>query len=94
MFVCVLNCFANLECGHSLATECTALATFVANTKFSPLRYDRSCVRYCVVAKEIKPKRELVAKLEKDYYLGKRELERIEKELKELSDLLAELGAK
>jgi hypothetical protein len=35
-----------------------------------------------------------VAKLEKDYYLGKRELERIEKELKELSDLLAELGAK
>lgn len=38
--------------------------------------------------------RELVAKLEKNYYLGKRELDQITKECKSLEDLLAELGKK
>jgi dynein heavy chain len=49
---------------------------------------------YCAVAAEIKPKRELVAKLEKNYALGKRELDKIKKELDALEKLLKELGVK
>lgn len=49
---------------------------------------------YCAVAAEIKPKRELVARLEKDYAMGKRELDKVKKELGELEELLAALGKK
>ncbi|EDO35852.1 predicted protein [Nematostella vectensis] len=47
---------------------------------------------YCSVAREIKPKREKVARLERNFHLSKRELEKIEKELKALEEELERLG--
>uniref|UniRef100_UPI00397EFAE4 hypothetical protein n=1 Tax=Salmonella sp. s51228 TaxID=3159652 RepID=UPI00397EFAE4 len=40
---------------------------------------------YCDVAKKIKPKRDRVAKLEHEYQTSKRELDKIDKELAQLS---------
>ncbi len=49
---------------------------------------------YCTVAREIKPKREKVAKLERNYQMSKRELEKIQKELVSIEAELAELNQK
>ena len=43
-------------------------------------KFVNAVMGYCAVAKEIKPKRENVARLEKNFYLAKRDLERIQKE--------------
>jgi len=66
----------------------------ISKAGYGLLVFVNAVMGYCSVAREIKPKRELVARLEKTYYMGKRELDRIEGELKELSALLTELGAK
>ncbi|XP_065190514.1 dynein axonemal heavy chain 10-like [Sycon ciliatum] len=49
---------------------------------------------YCQVAREIKPKREKVARLERNFNMSKRELERIQKELSAIEAELAELNSK
>ncbi|XP_033627732.1 dynein heavy chain 10, axonemal-like [Asterias rubens] len=49
---------------------------------------------YCSVAREIKPKREKVARLERTFYQSKRELDRINNEVKSLEDELSGLGSK
>ncbi|CAJ1068269.1 LOW QUALITY PROTEIN: dynein heavy chain 10%2C axonemal [Xyrichtys novacula] len=54
------------------------------------LKFVEAIVGYCDVAREIKPKRERVARLEKNFFQSKRELEGIQREL---SDLQQELGA-
>nr|WAW84832.1 axonemal dynein heavy chain 10 [Halisarca dujardinii] len=47
---------------------------------------------YCAVAREVKPKREKVAQLEKNFQMSKRELERIQKELVSIEEKLSVLG--
>ena len=46
---------------------------------------------YCAVAREIKPKREKVALLEKNFQMSKRELEKIQKELSAIEEQLGQL---
>ncbi|XP_030074215.1 dynein axonemal heavy chain 10 [Microcaecilia unicolor] len=58
------------------------------------LKFVEAVMGYCDVAKEIKPKREKVAKLERNYYLSKRELEKIQEELLAIQRELAALGEK
>lgn len=55
-------------------------------------KFVNAVMGYCAVAKEIKPKRERVAQLEKDFYLAKRELERIQKECAALEAELKQLA--
>ncbi|KAJ3602266.1 hypothetical protein NHX12_030025 [Muraenolepis orangiensis] len=54
------------------------------------LKFAEAVMGYCDVSKEIKPKRDKVARLEKNFFQSKREFERIQKEL---SDIQTELGA-
>ena len=54
--------------------------------------YVTAILGYCAVAREIKPKREKVAKLEKNFQISKRELDRITTECTSLSAELEDLG--
>ncbi|XP_071826175.1 dynein axonemal heavy chain 10-like isoform X2 [Apostichopus japonicus] len=58
------------------------------------LKFVVAVMGYCSVAREIKPKREKVARLEKTFFQAKRDLDRINAEVKSLEDELAELGRK
>ncbi|XP_047141246.1 dynein axonemal heavy chain 10 isoform X1 [Hydra vulgaris] len=58
------------------------------------LKFVNAVMGYCSVAREIKPKREKVAKLERNFYMSKRELEKIEKDVLEIEAELKELGMK
>ncbi|TUV82046.1 Dynein heavy chain 10, axonemal [Bagarius yarrelli] len=58
------------------------------------LKFVEAVMGYCDVAREIKPKREKVAKLEKNYYQSMRELERIQSELADIQRELGALGQK
>ena len=58
------------------------------------LSFVNAILGYCAVAREIKPKREKVAKLEKNYQISKRELDRITAECSSLSAELEELSRK
>ncbi|KAG8456021.1 hypothetical protein GDO86_001999 [Hymenochirus boettgeri] len=58
------------------------------------LKFVEAVMGYCDVAKEIKPKREKVAKLERNYYMSKRELEKIQAELSTIQNELKALGEK
>ncbi|XP_078713472.1 dynein axonemal heavy chain 10 [Lampetra fluviatilis] len=58
------------------------------------LKFVDAVMGYCEVAREIKPKRDKVARLERDFYQSKRELERIQAELATLQAELAALGSK
>ncbi|ELU10552.1 hypothetical protein CAPTEDRAFT_221643 [Capitella teleta] len=49
---------------------------------------------YCDVAKEVKPKREKVAKLERSYHIAKRDLDKITNEVNQLENQLQQLGEK
>ena len=49
---------------------------------------------YCDVAKKIKPKRERVAKLEHEYQVSKRDLDKINKAVEQITKMLAELSKK
>ena len=66
----------------------------VSAAGFGLLKFVTAVMGYCAVAAEIKPKRDLVARLEKGYAMGKRELDRIRKELTKLEDLLKGLAEK
>ncbi|KAG5280454.1 hypothetical protein AALO_G00060150 [Alosa alosa] len=58
------------------------------------LKFVEAVMGYCDVAREIKPKREKVARLEKNFFQSKRELERIQNELAAIQKELGALGEK
>ncbi|XP_057295129.1 dynein axonemal heavy chain 10-like [Hydractinia symbiolongicarpus] len=58
------------------------------------LKFVNAVMGYCSVAREIKPKREKVARLERNFHMSKRELEKIEKEVAEIEAELKELSIK
>ncbi|XP_074525804.1 dynein axonemal heavy chain 10 [Halichoeres trimaculatus] len=58
------------------------------------LKFVEAIMGYCDVAREIKPKREKVARLEKNFFKSKRELEDIQQELNNLQQELQALGEK
>ncbi|XP_019908369.3 dynein heavy chain 10, axonemal [Esox lucius] len=58
------------------------------------LKFVEAVMGYCDVAREIKPKREKVARLEKNFFQSKRELERIQHELGTIQRELRALGDK
>ncbi|XP_064612357.1 LOW QUALITY PROTEIN: dynein axonemal heavy chain 10-like [Liolophura sinensis] len=58
------------------------------------LKFVEAVMGYCAVAREIKPKREKVAKLERTFYQAKRELDKISNEVASLENDLKQLGEK
>ena len=56
------------------------------------LKFVTAVIGYCEVAREVKPKREKVAKLERIFHQAKRDLERIQKEVANLEEELNKLG--
>ncbi|XP_064378089.1 dynein axonemal heavy chain 10 [Dromaius novaehollandiae] len=66
----------------------------VSRAGLGMLKFVEAVMSYCDVAKEVRPKREKVARLERNYYLSKRELEKIQAELATIQDELKALGSK
>ncbi|XP_041585454.1 dynein heavy chain 10, axonemal isoform X1 [Vulpes lagopus] len=66
----------------------------VSKAGLGMLKFVEAVMGYCDVFREIKPKREKVARLERNFYLTKRELERIQNELAAIQGELEALGAK
>ncbi|XP_023576433.1 dynein heavy chain 10, axonemal [Octodon degus] len=66
----------------------------VSKAGLGMLKFVEAVMGYCDVFREIKPKRDKVAKLERNFYLSKRELERIQTELAAIQRELEALGAK
>ncbi|KAM9056172.1 dynein axonemal heavy chain 10 isoform 4-T4 [Megaptera novaeangliae] len=66
----------------------------VSKAGLGMLKFVEAVMGYCDVFREIKPKREKVARLERNFYLTKRELERIQNELAAIQRELEALGAK
>uniref|UniRef100_A0A8B9MLI2 Dynein axonemal heavy chain 10 n=1 Tax=Accipiter nisus TaxID=211598 RepID=A0A8B9MLI2_9AVES len=66
----------------------------VSKAGLGMLKFVEAVMSYCDVVKEVKPKREKVARLERNYYLSKRELEKIKAELATIQDELKALGNK
>ncbi|PVD32839.1 hypothetical protein C0Q70_08286 [Pomacea canaliculata] len=58
------------------------------------LKFVEAVMGYCAVAREIKPKREKVAKLERTYHQAKRDLDKINKEISALEAELQDLNKK
>ncbi|XP_053509735.1 dynein axonemal heavy chain 10 isoform X2 [Ictalurus furcatus] len=58
------------------------------------LKFVEAVMGYCDVSREIKPKREKVAKLEKNFFQSMRELEQIQTELVDIQKELGALGRK
>ena len=56
-------------------------------------KFVTAVVGYCEVAREIKPKRDLVANLEKEFAQAKRSLDKTVNEVKKLEEQLEKLGA-
>ncbi|XP_075852592.1 dynein axonemal heavy chain 10 [Microcebus murinus] len=66
----------------------------VSKAGLGMLKFVEAVMGYCDVFREIKPKREKVARLERNFFLTKRELERIQNELAAIQRELEALGAK
>ncbi|XP_010225465.1 PREDICTED: dynein heavy chain 10, axonemal-like, partial [Tinamus guttatus] len=66
----------------------------VSRAGLGMLKFVEAVMSYCDVAKEVRPKREKVARLERNYFLSKRELEKIQAELAKIQDELKALGRK
>ncbi|XP_064889438.1 dynein axonemal heavy chain 10 isoform X2 [Columba livia] len=66
----------------------------VSRAGLGMLKFVEAVMSYCDVVKEVKPKREKVARLERNYFLSKRELEKIKTELATLQAELKALGDK
>ncbi|XP_052801261.1 dynein axonemal heavy chain 10-like isoform X3 [Mya arenaria] len=66
----------------------------VSRAGFGLLKFVDAVLGYCAVAREIKPKREKVAKLERNFFQAKRDLDKITNEVNSLEKELADLGAK
>ncbi|XP_058491324.1 dynein axonemal heavy chain 10 [Solea solea] len=58
------------------------------------LKFVEAIIGYCEVSREIKPKREKVARLEKNFFQSKKELEHIQSELSDIQKELQALGQK
>ena len=63
----------------------------VSNAGAGLMKFVEAVMGYCDVAREIKPKREKVAKLEKNFFQMKKDLAAAKKELKEVQAQLAAL---
>ncbi|XP_071880489.1 dynein axonemal heavy chain 10 isoform X1 [Anas platyrhynchos] len=66
----------------------------VSRAGLGMLKFVEAVMSYCDVIREVKPKREKVARLERNYYLSKRELEKIKAELATIQEELKALGDK
>ncbi|XP_052023863.1 dynein axonemal heavy chain 10 [Apodemus sylvaticus] len=66
----------------------------VSKAGLGMLKFVEAVMGYCDVFREIKPKRDKVARLERNFFLTKRELERIQNELAAIQRELEALGAK
>uniref|UniRef100_A0A8C3JB17 Dynein axonemal heavy chain 10 n=1 Tax=Calidris pygmaea TaxID=425635 RepID=A0A8C3JB17_9CHAR len=66
----------------------------VSRAGLGMLKFVDAVMSYCDVVREVKPKREKVARLERNYYLSKRELEKIKAELAAIQEELKALGNK
>ncbi|XP_009868408.1 PREDICTED: dynein heavy chain 10, axonemal, partial [Apaloderma vittatum] len=66
----------------------------VSRAGLGMLLFVEAAMSYCDVVKEVKPKREKVARLERNYYMSKRELEKIKAELATIQEELKTLGNK
>uniref|UniRef100_A0A8C4UNG2 Dynein axonemal heavy chain 10 n=1 Tax=Falco tinnunculus TaxID=100819 RepID=A0A8C4UNG2_FALTI len=66
----------------------------VSRAGLGMLKFVEAVMSYCDVLKEAKPKREKVARLERNYYLSKQELEKIKAELATIQNELKALGSK
>uniref|UniRef100_A0A8B9BUE2 Dynein axonemal heavy chain 10 n=1 Tax=Anser brachyrhynchus TaxID=132585 RepID=A0A8B9BUE2_9AVES len=66
----------------------------VSRAGLGMLKFVEAVMSYCDVVREVKPKREKVARLERNYYLSKRELEKIKAELATIQEELKALGDK
>ncbi|XP_004690685.2 PREDICTED: dynein heavy chain 10, axonemal [Condylura cristata] len=91
-----LNVYENVACLGLLKTLNTTTEEMEAVSKagLGMLRFVEAVMGYCDVFKEIKPKRDKVAKLERTFFLTKRELEKIQNELAAIQRELEALGAK
>uniref|UniRef100_A0A803XMX1 Dynein axonemal heavy chain 10 n=1 Tax=Meleagris gallopavo TaxID=9103 RepID=A0A803XMX1_MELGA len=77
----------------SLNTTFTEME-LVSRAGLGMLKFVEAVMSYCDVVREVKPKREKVARLERNYFLSKRELEKINAELSTIQDELKALGDK
>ncbi|KAB1255183.1 Dynein heavy chain 10; axonemal [Camelus dromedarius] len=66
----------------------------VSKAGLGMLKFVEAVMGYCDVFREIKPKRDKVARLERNFHLTKRELEKIQNELAAIQRELEALGAK
>ncbi|XP_025020180.1 dynein heavy chain 10, axonemal, partial [Python bivittatus] len=66
----------------------------VSRAGLGMLKFVDAVMSYCDVAKDVKPKREKVARLERNFFLSKRELEKIQAELTAIQNELKALGDK
>ncbi|KAM9259890.1 dynein axonemal heavy chain 10 [Cariama cristata] len=66
----------------------------VSRAGLGMLKFVEAVMSYCDVVKKVKPKREKVARLERNYYLSKQELEKRKAELTTIQDELKALGNK
>ncbi|XP_060639849.2 dynein axonemal heavy chain 10-like [Anolis sagrei] len=66
----------------------------VSRAGLGMLKFVDAVMSYCDVAKEVKPKREKVARLERNFFLSKRDLEKIQAELTAIQNELKALGDK
>ena len=74
----------------SMDIEDDAMAA-VSKAAAGLLSFVRAVLHYCDVAREVKPKREKVARLEREFNTAKRELEKINADIQRLDNLLADL---
>lgn len=66
----------------------------ISNAGAGMMKFVEAVMGYCDVAREIKPKREKVARLEKNFFQMKKELNQAKKDLAEVQRQLAELQSK
>ena len=66
----------------------------ISKAGFGMMRFVTAVMGYCDVAREIKPKREKVARLERSFYQAKRELDKVNKEVALLDGQLEKLAEK
>ncbi|POI33535.1 hypothetical protein CIB84_002713, partial [Bambusicola thoracicus] len=83
--------FVHLAVLKSLNTTFTEME-LVSRAGLGMLKFVEAVMSYCDVVREVKPKREKVARLERNYYLSKRELEKINAELSTIQEELKALG--
>ncbi|TKS80370.1 Dynein heavy chain 10, axonemal [Collichthys lucidus] len=102
-----LHTLMEMDCDSISNSQINAVKGFLRNlrTSFEEMqaiskagsgmfKFVEAVVGYCDVAKVIKPKRDKVARLEKDFFQSKRELNRIQSELSSIQNELQTLGEK